>query len=225
MIANVIIRGTRALQACLLGAVLLGAGVAGAQTSVAVVGIFTDKAVLEIEGNRRVMSVGDISPEGVLLISSNSDEGVVLDIAGEIVTLGLDSGIGAVYAKPKTVQLRILPDTMGMYGIAGSINGRPVDFLVDTGATLVALNANTADHLGLDYLAQGTIGRSETASGFVRVYRLKLNSVQVGAIKINNVMAAVIDGEQPSRVLLGQSFLNKVSMQREGQVLVLEKKW
>ena len=225
MIANVIIKGTRALQACLLGAVLLGAGVAGAQTSVAVVGIFTDKAVLEIEGNRRVMSVGDISPEGVLLISSNSDEGVVLDIAGEIVTLGLDSGIGAVYAKPKTVQLRILPDTMGMYGIAGSINGRPVDFLVDTGATLVALNANTADRLGLDYLAQGTIGRSETASGFVRVYRIKLNSVQVGAIKINNVMAAVIDGEQPSRVLLGQSFLNKVSMQREGQVLVLEKKW
>jgi aspartyl protease family protein len=100
-----------------------------------------------------------------------------------------------------------------------------VDFLVDTGASSIAINANLARKLGINFRYEGEQGYSSTASGYARIYKLKLDSVQIGDIIVNNVEAAVLEGDFPATALLGMSFLNRVNMKRDGELLILEKKW
>lgn len=113
----------------------------------------------------------------------------------------------------------------GMYSVAGSINKQPVKFLVDTGASSVAMNRDTAKRLGIDFRYKGTLGWANTANGPVKTYRVKLDSVRVGEIELTNIQGAVLDGASPREILLGMSFLNRVEMQREGELLLLRKKW
>ena len=92
-------------------------------------------------------------------------------------------------------------------------------FLVDTGATVIALPASEARRLGIDYRA-GKRGMVQTANGPASVYSVKLDSVKVGAIELTLVDAMVIEQglETP---LLGMSFLNRVEMRRDGQTMTL----
>ncbi|MGH3087762.1 MAG: retropepsin-like aspartic protease family protein, partial [Rubrobacteraceae bacterium] len=78
--------------------------------------------------------------------------------------------------------------------------------------------------LGLDYKLTGEQGLTTTASGTAKAYYLSLDKVKVGDILLRSVPAAVIDGEFPLKVLLGNSFLNRVQMTRNGQVLELHQK-
>ena len=191
---------------------------------VVALGLFTDKAVIEIDGKRRVLSAGQVSSEGVELISSDSDSGAVLRVDGKIVTLQLNSQIGAVYSKPNLPKVKIYADAGGMFITPGKINRTSVTYMVDTGASIVAMNANTAKRAGISFRGQPT-GQVETASGIVMAYPVTLDKVSVGGITLHNIRATVLDGPQPSHVLLGQSFLKKLKMKREGQLLQLEKRW
>lgn len=191
---------------------------------VVVVGLFKDRAIVNIDGQQRVLSVGAASPEGVTLISANSRE-AVLEIDGVRGTYTLGTHIGGRFkerADGKTVT--VAPDSNGMYLVDGAINGFQVDFVVDTGATYVAMNENQAKRLGLDYKLDGREAQSSTASGIARIYVVNLANVRVGDIEIRNVAGAVHDGDHPAVILLGNSFLNQLDLAREGALLQLKQK-
>ena len=188
---------------------------------VQVLGLFTGKAILTIDGQRYTLQIGEVSPEGVVLIAADSDK-AVLEIDGKRRELELGSQISSYYPEPKKRVAYLYQDSGGMYRGSGTINGQTISFLVDTGATAIAMNSAQAKQLDIDYLHKGIPGVAETASERVRIYVVKLDKVSVGAITVYGVDAMVIEGEQPSEVLLGQSFLNQLHMKREGSLLRLE---
>jgi aspartyl protease family protein len=200
------------------------AATATAITKVTVVGLFKDTAIVVIDGTRRLLRSGDTSPEGVTLVSADSKE-AVLEIDGEQKRYGLGGQIGGTYKKPDQVTVRIWPTPNRMYAVLGSINGYPVDFIVDTGATLVSLSGQQARRLGIDYRVVGTPSHSSTASGIARIYLVSLDRVKVGDIELRNVGGAVHDGDFPPATLLGMSFLSRLNMRQDGQVLELQTKY
>lgn len=191
---------------------------------ITVVGLFKDTAIVVIDGRRRLIRSGETSPEGVTLVSADSTE-AVLEIDGERKRYGLGGRIGGSYAPPEQATVRIWPTPNRMYLVVGSINGYPVDFVVDTGATLVSLSGREARRLGIDYRVVGTPGKSSTASGIAEIFLVNLDRVRVGDIELRNVQGAVHDGDFPPATLLGMSFLGRVSMRQDGQVLELKKKF
>ncbi len=193
-------------------------------TKITVVGLFKDTAIVVIDGTRRLLRSGDTSPEGVTLISATSAE-AVLEIDGEQKRYSLGGQIGGNYARPERATVRIWPTPNRMYLVVGSINGYPVDFVVDTGATLVSLSGREARRLGIDYRVVGTPGRSTTASGIETIYVVNLDRVKVGDIELRNVRGAVHDGNFPPATLLGMSFLGRLNIRQDGQVLELQKKY
>lgn len=194
---------------------------AWAVDQVVVVGLFKDKAILSIDGKQRVLAAGETSPEGVKLISANSREAVI-EIDGNPATYELGTHISNEFkAAPTQATVRVLPDDTGTYRIGGQINGFAVDFIVDTGATLITLNRQHAKRIGIDYKLKGRESLSQTASGIVKNYVVTLDRVRVGEIELRGVEAAVHDDDFPKEALLGNSFLGRVQMKREGSVLEL----
>lgn len=212
------------IRISLLVALLSAAVSAAAVSKITVVGLFKDTAIVVIDGTRRLLRRGDTSPEGVTLVSATSTE-AILEIDGEQKRYGLGGQIGGSYARSEQPKVRIWPTPNRMYLVTGSINGFPVNFIVDTGATLVSLSGREAKRLGIDYRVVGTPGYSSTASGIEKIYLVKLNKVRVGDIELRNVEGAVHDGDFPPAVLLGMSFLGRLSLRQDGQVLELEKKY
>lgn len=188
-----------------------------------ILGLFKDMAILRINDVQHKLRTGDVSPEGIKLVSANSEE-AVLEIRGrrQSFTLGSHLSTSNVPSRQTLSEARIWSNR-GMYTTPGSINGLPVSFLVDTGATWVAMNAAQARRLGINYRYEGKKGFASTASGVAQTYIVNLKSVKVGNIELQQVKGAVIEGPGPETVLLGMSFLNKVKMQHEGKVLLLQK--
>ena len=114
-------------------------------------------------------------------------------------------------------------DSSGHFVTTGSINGTTVRFLVDTGATMISLGAGEARRIGIDS-SRGLPATVNTANGQAPVARVKLDTVKVGEIVLNNVDALVHQQDMPL-VLLGMSFLNRMEMQRDGQVMTLKKRY
>ena len=191
-----------------------------AATDVSLVGVIRGKAVLVIDnGAPRTLAVGQVSPEGVKLLEADSNSATV-EIAGRRQTIAVGER-GAVSAAASTGgrQVVLYPDMRGHFLTIGSVNGVPVRFLVDSGATQVALPASDAKRAGIDYL-RGQQGVTMTANGAVRVYMVKLDSVKVGELELQNVDALVSEAPM-GQALLGMSFLSRVSMQRDGQHMTL----
>ncbi|MCP4041983.1 MAG: TIGR02281 family clan AA aspartic protease [Gammaproteobacteria bacterium] len=198
---------------------------AEAAESIRVMALFTNKAVVRIDGSQRMLSAGMTSPEGIKLISANSRE-AILEVDGKRGTYKLGSHISGSYSAPSTrsAMVQITPNSSGMYVVTGSINGFSVSFLVDTGASVIAMNAIQAKRLGIDYRVTGQPSRTATASGIAESYLVKLARVRVGEIELRDIWASVIDGPHPREVLLGMSFLSRLDMSREGKLLKLKKK-
>jgi aspartyl protease family protein len=201
---------------------LLLAGLSQA-ADILMLGLFKDMAILRVDGKQYKLRTGEASPEGIKLIAADSEQ-ALLEIDGRRETYHLGSHISATFSDPEKAGAMIRP-VNGMYHVSGFINRQPVDFLVDTGASSIALNANLARKLGINFRYDGEEGYSSTASGYAKIYKLNLDSVQIGDIVVNNVEAAVLEGDFPTTALLGMSFLNRVNMKRDGELLVLEKKW
>jgi aspartyl protease family protein len=199
---------------------LLAAGQATA-ADVTVVGFFGNKALVSINGGQpRPMSIGQKSPEGVTLIAVEGNA-ATFEIEGKRRTLQM----GQHYAKGgggnATVTLKA--DGRGHFVTDGQVNGGSVRFLVDTGATTVALPGADARRLGINYrnAPQFYVG---TASGQALAYKVTLDTVRLGDITINNVEAMVI--EQGLQIaLLGMTFLNRTEMKRDGETMVLTKRF
>lgn len=200
---------------------LFVAALAHAQPDVQVNGLFKGKAILTINGVQRLLKDGDTSPEGVRLVSSDSSQALV-EIEGRRHSLGLTQRISSSYSQAQSLEVKIPPDPTGHYWVGGSINGHRVSFMVDTGATVVAMSTKDADRLGIRY-ADGQPGYTSTAGGVVKAYYVDLPKVDVGGISLPYVKAAVLEGDFPQQILLGNSFLNRVEMQKNNGVLVLKK--
>lgn len=188
---------------------------------VVLLALFKDKAILQIDGARRVLSRGDTSPEGLKLISADTEQAVV-EINGRQRVLKL-SVVAASQGATGQPRVTLWADR-GFFYAEGSINNVPVRFLVDTGASAVAMNSALARRLGIDY-AKGRPGMAVTASGYAKVYGVKLSTVKIGEIVLHDVEAGVIDGNQPDVPLLGMSFLGSLEMRRDGDRMELIKRY
>ena len=191
-----------------------------------VVGLFPNKAVVQIEGGAlRTLSVGQKTRDDIILLSVERD-GATFNIQGQRVALALGSGRGKASPAanyPNAANYATVPrDGSGHLVADGQVNGMPMRFVVDTGATFITLPSHEANRLGLDY-QKGQKTVMETANGNVLAYRLKLDSVRVGDIAEQSVDAVVLEGDGLSKALLGMSFLNRVDMRREGGNLTLTK--
>lgn len=203
----------------LLISILLVVTLAYAAPKVVVVGLFQGRALVEIDGKHQMMREGQ-EKQGVLLKSATSKHAVI-EVDGVESTYGLGGRIGGTFAEPEFKEETIWANQRGEFHTVGQINGYPVPMLLDTGATLVAINGNLADRLGVSY-KKNPSGMVSTASGVVRAYQVNLNHVSVGGIKLYGVNAAVLEGTFPQTVLLGMSFLNRLHMEKNGQAMILK---
>jgi len=191
---------------------------------VRVVGLFSGRAVLLVGGQQRLLKPGQTSPEGVQLISATSEEALLL-IDGQEVTARLDGRVSARKRSPEVSEVQVWRDTAGMYTTVGSINGLPVTFLVDTGATAVAMNADQARRLGIDFRVIGRQSGVTTASGVEHAWAITLAAVKVGDLELHNVAAVVLEGAHPATTLLGMSYLGRLEINNDGRLMTLRKKY
>jgi aspartyl protease family protein len=187
-----------------------------------VVGLFQNKAVVQINGGAaRTISVGQKTAEGVTLLSVEKDS-ATLDIDGKRRTLKLGQQHASTSASSQAA-VTLTADSRGHFVAQGQINGGAVRLIIDTGASLVSLSAPDAQRLGIDY-RKGQMVMMNTANGTAPAWRVKLDSVRVGDISVDGVDAVVME-TQAMPVLLGMSFLNRMDMRREGQILTLTKRF
>lgn len=195
----------------------------GAASKLSLQALFKDKAIIVIDGARRVLQVGETSPEGVKLAATDTrEETATVAIDGKPRVLRL--GVVAAVTPAGRSQVTLYAGGGGHFTADGFINDVPVRFLVDTGATSIAMNSQVAARLGIDYKRIGKQGVSQTAGGLVRMYGVTLAKVQVGEITMHNVDAGIIEGNFPTETLLGMSFLGQLDMKREGEKLELRQR-
>lgn len=192
-------------------------------TQVQVVGLFPGAAVINVDGQRKMVREGQTGPGDVVVVRVDK-QGATLRVDGVERAYPLSREYSSGFAEPVKKRLSIARGQGGHYWIAGSVNGQSVQFLVDTGATSVALNDGQARRLGIDYRVSGQPLAVNTASGTTRGWSVKLDRVKVGDLEVLGVEAVVLEGNSPTEALLGMSFLNRVGWREEQGMLVLESK-
>lgn len=211
------------LRHCLAVLALSCASFSWAASQVQVVGLFPGAAVVNVDGQRKLVRVGDTGPGGVQVVSVDK-QGAVLRVDGVERVYPMSREYSAGFAEPVKKRLSIAKGIGGHYWVAGSVNGQTVQFLVDTGATSVALNDAHAKRLGIDYRVSGRPLQVSTASGVTRGWRVMLDRVKIGDLEVSGVEAVVLEGGAPHEALLGMSFLGRVGWREEQGMLVLESK-
>ncbi|MDZ7663425.1 retropepsin-like aspartic protease family protein [Thiohalophilus sp.] len=186
-------------------------------------GLFRDMAILEVDGVQYTLRPGDTTPQGIKLIRADSEQ-AVLEIDGRQETYQLGSEISTAYSRPEMAEA-VIYRRQDMYFGSGSINNQSVSFIVDTGASAISMNEAQARRLGIDFRVVGDPIHVSTANGLARAYKVNLDRVKVGDIQLHNVTGIVHEGGSPRIILLGMSFLGQLEMQRDGERLVLKKKW
>jgi aspartyl protease family protein len=193
-----------------------------AAADIHVVALTAGKAVVKINGGgTQTLSVGQVTPEGVKLISATSAS-AEFEVGGKRRTLVAgDGGAIATVAPPaRGNRATLTADGRGHFVTTGVVNGHSLRFMVDTGATSVVLSGTDARRVGINYL-EAPRAVSQTANGLIPVYAVKLDRLKIGDIEITNVDAIVVEGDRLPMALLGMSFLNRMEMRRDGQTMVL----
>jgi aspartyl protease family protein len=181
-------------------------------------------ALLVIDGEPRTLQVGN-SAAGVKLIAVEG-QNALIEVAGRRFSLQMGAapgrvGVDANAAPSRQIVLAAGPG--GHFTALGSINGRTTQFLVDTGATSIAIGQPEAERLGLPY-RNGRRIQTQTANGAVPALLIQLASVRIGDVEVHNVDAIVVPA-QMSHILLGNSFLTRFQMRRENDVMTLEQRY
>jgi aspartyl protease family protein len=205
-----------------LAALSLLAASAQAQTVTLNGHIGSQKALLVIDGEPHTVAIGT-TVRGVRLLSLSATQAEV-EIGTARRTLAI--GAGPVRSNASTASggtaIVLTAGTNGHFRTTGQINGKSIEFMVDTGASSVVISQADADRLGIDY-KNAPIGMAGTANGVAPLRLITLGAVRIGDVEIANVEAAVI--ATPMRgALLGNSFLMRFQMKRENDVMRLEKR-
>ena len=213
----------RTVKTAALLAILLISTAASAQ-SVALAGMLGSKALLVVNGTAPKTVAPGETHEGVKVISTRGDLAIV-EQDGKRSTLRVGEApvsMGASKSGGKGNRIVLVAGTGGHFLTAGQINGKAVQFMVDTGATSVAMGAQDAERTGINYEAGQPVAMS-TANGNVQGFRIKLDSVRVGDVEVFGVDAVVTPQPMPY-MLLGNSFLTRFQMQRENDQMTLTKR-
>jgi aspartyl protease family protein len=199
------------------------ASIGASATDVTVIGLFPGKAVVTIDrGSPKTLSVGERTPEGVLLVSVDG-RGATVEIDGKRQTLEMGQHFETAAMTSGRTSVTLAQDGRGHFRTDAQVNGAHIRFMVDTGATLISIPMSEAQRLGIEY-AKGNLGYMVLADGRrVAAYRVTLESVSIGDIMLYNVDAVVTPGS--GEPLLGMSFLSRTEMRNDGQSLVLTKRY
>ena len=190
---------------------------------VQLVGTFGDQAaVLSIDGAEpKTVRIGQ-KFGGVTVISVERERATV-EVEGKRRTLQRGQTYSSKASGDDRQSAVLAADGRGHFHADGAINGGAMRFILDTGATSIALPANDAVRLGIDY-RKGARGMIQTANGPAPAYRVKLDTVRVGGIELQNVDALVLE-QGLDVALLGMSFLNRVEMFRSGDSMTLKRRF
>jgi aspartyl protease family protein len=204
----------------LFALLLVLAPVSVSATEVEVQALFTNAAMLKIDGQSKLLKAGQ-SYAGVTLIEANSREAWV-EMDGERRQVLVSQRITGKYEALAQRQIRIPRNSQMQYKTRASFNGRGVEVLVDTGANIVAMNAAQAQVLGIDYRAGAPV-QLQTASGMAPAWLVTLESIELGGIRVDNVQASVVEGGFPTVILLGMTYLKHVDLQEKNGVLLISR--
>ena len=207
----------RCLTAIVSGMLALAAQAQG----VALSGVMGQRALLVIDGQTQVLAVG-ASARGVKLLELRGDEARI-ERDGKSMLLRVGAApvsMGAAASSGGGNEIVMTAGSGGHFVTEGSINGRAVRFMVDTGATMIAMGQAEADRLGINWKA-GERGMASTANGLIPTFRVNLAAVRIGDVVVHNVDASVSPTSMPY-TLLGNSFLTRFSMRRDNDVMRLE---
>jgi aspartyl protease family protein len=205
----------------LLTALLCATLPAAAQTVTLNGTMGSQHGLLVIDGQPHSVAVG-ATVKGVRLVSL-SDNRAVVEVQGARRTLTAGAGPMRATAPPSSAnEVVLIAGPGGHFRSIGQINGKAVTFLVDTGASSVALSQSLADSLGIAY-RNAPVGFANTANGTVMIHMVTLDAVRLGGVLVANVQAIVLPTPM-EHVLLGNSFLAHVQMRRENDVMRLEKR-
>jgi aspartyl protease family protein len=209
-----------------LPAALLGASWCVLAQSVGLAGMLGGKALIIVDGAAPKSVAAGETYKGVKVISTEGDNAKI-EAGGRQYTLrvgdapaSVGGGGGGDAGGNKVV---LSAGSGGHFFTTGQINGRSVQFVVDTGATTIALSTADAQRIGLNYQSGAPIQMS-TANGVVAGWRLKLASVRLGDVVVYDVDSIVSTGSMPF-VLLGNSFLSHFQMTRNNDQMTLEKRY
>ena len=193
--------------------------------SVALAGMLGSKALLVVNGTTPKTVAAGETHEGVKVISTNGDQAVI-EQDGKRSTLRVGEApvhMGAGKSGGKGNRIVLAAGSGGHFMTAGQVNGRAVQFMVDTGATSIAMGAQDAERAGINYRAGQPVTMS-TANGMAQGYKVKLDSVRVGDVEVLNVDAVVTPQPMPF-MLLGNSFLGRFQMLRDNDQMTLTRKY
>ena len=187
--------------------------------AVALSGVLGSKALLVVDGSApRAVAAGE-EHKGVQVVSVGREEAVVL-VGGERRMLRL--GESPVSLRSAATRVVLQADARGHFINQGRINGKAMQYMVDTGASAVAIGQNDADRMGIRYRS-GQPVQMQTANGVAQGWRLRLDSVHIGDVELRGVDAIVTQQPMPL-VLLGNSVLTQFNTTRSGNEMVLEKR-
>lgn len=185
-------------------------------------------------GQRALVIVGSSPPkalapgethQGVRVISVSNGEAVV-EVGGQRQALRVGdapASVGGGAGGPRGHRIVLTAGSHGHFTGIANVNGRALPFMVDTGASAVALGAADAERVGLNFKA-GRPVQINTANGTTTGWMLKLSSVRVGDVEAYEVDAVVLPHGMP-HILLGNSFLNRFQMKRDNDQMVLERRY
>ena len=193
-----------------------------AAAEVALVGLMGGKAMVVVDGGKRqTVVVGAKTDEGVKLLAIESGA-ALFEIDGKQRRLQVGQNVVSSPSAAKPT-LTLVADARGHYVVPGSINGAPMRFLVDTGATFISLGASDAKRARIDHL-KGVPGMTQTANGITKVWKVRVSNVKVGSISLSDVEATVHEHDMPI-TLLGMSFLNRMEIKRDGQSMTMTQRY
>lgn len=184
--------------------------------------ILGKKVIATIDGEQYTLGQGESSPQGIVLVEVRNKL-AVFEWEGQHFELTPSSRISTQFEVKKVEAVTIRRDASLHYLISGEVNGHSTPFVVDTGATLIAINAEHANRLGLKWQSSPA-EQVRTAGGVTKAYSLMLEKVSIGGMTVHHVEAVVIP-KQATPALLGMSFLRHFEMNESGDVLTLKKKY
>lgn len=189
--------------------------------AVALAGLLGSKALLVVDANPpKAVGAGD-EYQGVKVIAVAKEE-VTVEVKGARRVLRLGEAPVSVGNRGGGKRVVLTADSRGHFIDSGTINGSVMQYMVDTGASTVAIGRTDADRMGLSYQT-GQPVRMNTANGVAQGWRMKLDSVRVGDVEVFGVDAIITSQPMPY-VLLGNSFLTQFQMTRINDQMVLEKR-
>ncbi len=215
-----------AASRCAVAVLSLSAWLTAHAQTVTLSGVLGGKALLVIDGGApRALAAGD-SMQEVRVLQVAGDTAVV-EIKGQRQTLRL--GDGPIGAGPRQAagegpgrRVVLRADSRGHFIERGQVNGKTMLYMVDTGASSVAIGRPDAERMGLPFL-KGQPVLMRTANGEAQGWRMRLDSVRIGDVEVHGVDAVIVPQPMPY-VLLGNSFLSHFQMTRQGSEMVLERR-